>query len=93
MSRVQLETESLMLQKGVLSVETDQARAGVIFQEIRTLIEEHFAHFECLHVLRFSNSSVHEIAALGMSRGVSSWDIWEYPSPHLCTRYCGSRPH
>jgi len=81
MSRVQLETDSLMLQKGVLSVEMDQAPPGVIFQEIRTLIEEHFVHFECLHVPTICNSSAHEIATLGMSRGVNSWVIWEYLVP------------
>jgi hypothetical protein len=90
MSRVQLETDSLMLQKGVLSVEMDQAPPGVIFQEIRTLIEEHFVHFECLHVPTICNSSA---ARDSHFRHESRCEFVGYlgvPSPHLCTRYCGS---
>ena len=66
-SKLQIETDSLLLQKGVLTDEMDQARAGVIFQDIRRVIRDHFLCFECLHVPRLCNSSAHEIAALGMS--------------------------
>jgi len=55
MSRVQVETDSLLLQKGVLSNELDLASAGIIFQEIRTLICEQFLHFECLYVPHICN--------------------------------------
>jgi len=34
-SKIQLDTDSLLLQKAVLSDEMDQAPAGVIFQDIR----------------------------------------------------------
>lgn len=75
MSRVQVETDSLLLQKGVLSNELDLASAGIIFQEIHTLICEQFLHFECLYVPHICNSSAHEIAALGMCRSLGSSDV------------------
>jgi hypothetical protein len=61
-----LETDSMLLQKGVQTAEMDHALAGIIFQDIRSLIWENFFHFE-LHVPRVCNSSAHEIAGLGMS--------------------------
>ena len=74
-SKLQIETDSLLLQKGVLTDEMDQARAGVIFQDIRRVIRDHFLCFECLHVPRLCNSSAHEIAALGMSWGVGMSEV------------------
>ena len=56
-SKIQLETDSLLLQKAVLSDEMDQAPAGVIFQDIRRVIREFFLHFECSYVPRLCNSS------------------------------------
>jgi len=66
-SKVQVETDSLLLRNGVLTDKMDQAPAGVIFQDIRRVIRDHFLSFECLHVPRLCNSFAHEIAALGMS--------------------------
>jgi len=73
--RVQLETDSMLLQKAVQTIEMEHAPAGIIFQDIRSLIWENFFHFECLHVPPVCNSSAHEIASLGMSWCVGSSKI------------------
>ena len=80
-SKVQVETDSLLLRNGVLIDEMDQAPAGVIFQDIRRVIRDHFLSFECLYVPRLCNWSAHEIAALGMSWDVGMSEVWEYPVP------------
>jgi hypothetical protein len=78
-SKIHLETDSLLLQKVVLLDEMDQAPASVIFQDIRRVIREFFLHFECSYVPRLCNSSTHEIAALGI------------PGPYLRTKLGGTR--
>jgi len=51
-SKSQLETNSLLVQKAVLTDEMDQSSAGVIFQDISRVIREFFLHFECSYVPR-----------------------------------------
>jgi ribonuclease HI len=66
-SRVQLETESVLLHKAMLSSELDQVSPGVIFKDIRALVRKSFSHFDCFHISRNCKSSVHEITVLGLS--------------------------
>jgi ribonuclease HI len=79
--RVQLETDSTIVQKGITSSEMDQTPAGVIFQDIQALVQANFVHFECFHIPRICNSSAHEIASLGSRGDVGVSEIWEYPLP------------
>lgn len=44
-ARVQLETDSTLVQKGITSKEMDQTTAGVIFQDIRALVQANFVQF------------------------------------------------
>ena len=86
-SRVILETDTLLLQKAVLSSEMDQAPSGVIFKDIRSLVREHFIQFDSFHASRLCNSSTHEVAALGLNQ-IPGWEeIWEYPIPVLVTSH------
>jgi len=82
-SKLQIETDSLLLQRGVLTDEMDQAPAGVIFQDIHRVIRDHFLCFECLHVPRLCNSFAHEIAALDMCWDVGMSEVCEYPVPNF----------
>lgn len=78
-SRVILETDSLLLQKAVPS--------GIIFKDVRSLVREHFIQFDCFHASRLCNSSAHEVAALGLNQ-IPGWEeTWEYPIPLLVTSH------
>jgi hypothetical protein len=65
--RVQLETDSTMLQREVVIDEIDQAQAGVLFQDISSLIWGNFLHFDCFHISRVCNSFAYQIASSVLS--------------------------
>lgn len=82
-SRLQLETDSVLVRDAIQSTSLDQTSSGVIFKDIRAMIKEHFYLFEYFYVPRTCNSSAHEIAAIGLNQSSGSEFVWEYPIPEF----------
>ena len=78
---VQLETDSTILQRKVLTDEMDQAQAGVLFHDIRSLIWGNFLHFDCFHISRVCNLSAYQTASLVSNWIIGTSEVLEYPVP------------
>lgn len=80
-SRVIVETDSANLASALQSTSFDQAPGGVIFREVRELINSHFVIREIVSIPRSCNRCAHELACYGLSRDPDNPSFWVDPLP------------
>ncbi|KAF8783763.1 hypothetical protein HU200_000197 [Digitaria exilis] len=71
-SNIIIETDSTNLVWALQSNAFDQAQGGVIFREIRDMLELHFAVSNVCYVTRSFNQCAHVLAQSGLDRGPGS---------------------
>jgi hypothetical protein len=84
-SHVVAETDAANLVSAICSSALDQSPGGVVFKEIRHLLEFHFVSHGVFSVPRSCNRCAHELARSGLT-----WDpdipiIWDDPLPSSVT--------
>jgi hypothetical protein len=67
-SQVMIESNSLMLISAIRSSAYDQASGGVMFQEIREVLDLHFTLHGVSHIPCSCNKCAHELARSGLDR-------------------------
>lgn len=80
-SRVELETDSLNLQKALMTDEFDLSPGGWLFREARRLLLEDFVVEAICHCNRSCNTVAHELAQSSVSRDSDEPLIWFDPLP------------
>ncbi|WVZ74299.1 LOW QUALITY PROTEIN: hypothetical protein U9M48_022500 [Paspalum notatum var. saurae] len=80
-SSLQLELDSLLLEKCLKTGEYDRSQGGGLFHEIRELIRLYFNSVEIVHVPRSCNRCAHELAKLSMRWDPDHSRVWSDPLP------------
>jgi hypothetical protein len=81
-SQVIIETDSVTLATAIKSSSYDQAPGGVIFQEIRDVLDLHFNVYGVCHVPCSCNQCAHELLPRsGLARNPDIPIIWNDPPP------------
>jgi hypothetical protein len=84
-SHVVAETDAANLVSAICSSTLDQSPGGVVFKEIRHLLEFHFVSHGVFSVPRSCNRCAHELARSGLTRDPDIPIIWDDPLPSSVT--------
>jgi hypothetical protein len=82
-SQIQLEMDSSVLKKTLLSSSMDLAATRMIIRDTRELLLGHFVYNDVLSVPRVCNSVAHELARMWMSWDPGDSCVWMNPSQNL----------
>jgi hypothetical protein len=82
-SRIQIETDSSQLREALLSNERDLEPSGMLFMYIREFLRDRFRCHKICNIPRSCNSSVHEIAKLGLCWDTGQSMLWPDDLPVL----------
>lgn len=82
-SQIQLEMDSSVLKKALLSSSMDLAVSRMIIRDTRELLLGHFVCNDVLSVPRVCNSVAHELARMGMSWDPGESCVWMNLLPEL----------
>ncbi|RLN33245.1 hypothetical protein C2845_PM03G27040 [Panicum miliaceum] len=88
-SQVIIETDSVNLVNAVQLGSFDRAPGGVIFKEIRELLELHFVPLHFIHVPRSCNRSAYDLAHSELERDPGQPVIWYDPLPVFVSTLLG----
>jgi len=79
-SRIQLEMDSSVLKKALLSSSMDLAASGMLIRDTRDLLRSSSVCNDVRLVSRVCNSVAHELARMGMSWDPGESCVWTNPS-------------
>lgn len=76
MGHIIFETDCLNLQHTITSNVFDDAAVGVLFRDVRCLLQLSFLTHAVMHCTRTCNKPAHELASLGAAGAYGSQVLW-----------------